>query len=305
VGTLLYLVFRPPSADKLYQQAKAVMQSGNADAQENAIDLNGAITNYLYYYGKQDNEQSREVRGWKEQIQIARWERLLDKHLRQERENKLIKIKPDGETQEDAFKAVDAEEKGDRDTAVKHWQAIKERERESSWAAVADKHLAQWNALAQINEQFQQMHERIHNSGEEPSLTNNLLRQAFLAWRAKPKPSKEGVDEGVGDGGVAKSLFKALKAETTQQGDSRQLWYLYAVWNIHELGDAVTDKEKLQKKVRERIKDMRGQLAQKSPKILRKDVRLVCLDVRALYGEDADMKEVVKEAEKFLQDIPK
>ncbi len=186
VATLLYLVFRPPSADKLYQKAKAVMDSGNVEAQENAIEPNGAITKYLRDYGTPDNERSREVRGWREQIQMARWERLLDKHMQQERENKPFKIKPDGETQKNAFAAVEAEEQGNRKTAIEHWQAVKEQAGgDSSWARVADKHLAEWDALTQIDGQFQQMYKRIHDFGEEPALTDEHQRQAFLACARK------------------------------------------------------------------------------------------------------------------------
>src|SRR5262249_1359851 len=49
VGTLLYLVFRPPSADLLYQQAKKVMQSGTFEEQEKA-DAAGPIAQYLHHY---------------------------------------------------------------------------------------------------------------------------------------------------------------------------------------------------------------------------------------------------------------
>ncbi|MGH7171046.1 MAG: serine/threonine protein kinase, partial [Gemmataceae bacterium] len=289
VATLLYLAFLPPSADKLYRQAKAVMESGDFDKQDNALERNGAIQKYLDHYGKQDNEQSREVRGWKEQIQIARWEHLLDKHMLREREDKLFKVKPDGKTQEDAFAAVDAEETGDRKAANEHWQAVKEVQgADSIWARVADKHLAKWNALDQIDQEFQQRHDDIGRTGKEPSLTDENQRLAFLAWRME--------HSAVGDPGLAKSKFQSLREKMAKEPGARNRWHLYAAWHNHELGEAAPNKEdKLMENINKWL--MQKQISD--------EVRVACLDVLALYGKNEAMKEVVQEAEQLLKEHSK
>jgi eukaryotic-like serine/threonine-protein kinase len=298
VVTLLFLVFRGPSSDKLYRQAKAVMDSGDVEKQENAIEPNGIITRLILDYGKQDNERSREVRSWKKQIQIRRWEHLLDKHLQQERDNKPFKVKPDGKTQEEAFAAVDAEEKGNREAATKHWQAVKQVEgTDSAWAYIADKHLAVWSELDQLDKEFEQMYKDIHKSGEEPSITDERKRLAFLAWRAKHFAVDDG-DE-VGDTGLAKSLLKSLRAKSEKEAGARNHWYLYAVSNMQRLDENAKDKEVVKKKVQERLKSVRDDFGQK--RITRLDARLICLDVLALYREDGAMKSVVEEAENLLK----
>ncbi|HTU20220.1 MAG TPA: serine/threonine-protein kinase [Gemmataceae bacterium] len=299
VATFLYLAFRPPSADNLYRQAKAVMQSGDVEKQDNAIEPNGVISKYLLLYGKQDNEQIREVRGWKEQILVAQYELLLDKHMQQERENKPFKMKPEGKMQEDAFAAVEAEEKGDRAAAIKRWQAVKELGGEdSSWVGVAEKHLAQWSLLEQIDKEFQQMYDRIRNSSEEPLLTDEREREAFLAWRME--------NSEVGDRGSAKMLFQSLRDDTDKDPSLRRRWYLYAAWHRHELRDAPTDKDKLKDKVKKRLEAVSELLKKK--RIRKLDARLECLDVLALYGQNKDMAkdmaQVVEEAKKFLHDNP-
>jgi len=294
VVTLLYLTFRGPSEDTLYQQAKAVMDSGDLDKQLAAIEPNGIISKYLRDYAKQNNERSREVRSWREQIQIAENERLLERHMQLERGNKPIRIHPEGETQEDAFQAVEAEERGDRETASKRWQAVKDREVDSSWARVAEKHLAEWNAVDQIAKEFPKLYERIGKSDEEePILTDERQREAFLAWRAE--------NSEVGDRGVAKTLYKLLREKLEKEPGMRQRWYLYAAWRKRELEEESIDKDKLRNKIHDRLQMVEKQLNQ----LRKRDARRVCLDVLALYEQDQDMAQIVKEAKDLLDKISK
>lgn len=295
VTTLLYLAFRPPSADSLYRQAKDVMDSRDVEKQEHAIGADGVITKYLHLYGKQDNEQSREVRGWREKIQAAEHQRVLETHMQQVREEKTFKRLPNGKTEEDAFKAVEEEEKGELEKAKDHWLAVKEREVDSSWAAIAGEHLAELTQVDKIGEQFKQKYERIHNSGEEPPLDDDPEREAFLAWRME--------NSQVGDPGLAKTLYKSLREKLEKERGMRQHWYLFAAWRKREREEAAVDKDKLKEKVLKRLKDVDGQLEKK---LIRKlDAKLVCLDVRALYEQDKEMEQVVKEAKKLLDDIAK
>ncbi len=295
IGTLLYLVFRPPSAEKLYQQAKAVMQTGDVDAQENALEPNGVITRYLNTYGKQDNEQSREVRGWQMQIQVARGERLLDRHMQQERGNTPLKVKPDGKTQEDAFAAVEAEERGDRDAAIKRWQAVKEREGDSAWAHIAGKRLAEWDAVEQTDVQFEQEYARIRRSGKEPPMKDDdPIGALFRAWRME--------NSQVGDKGLAKAMYKSLREDAAKQPGLRGLRYLYVAWHRRNLEDEDADKDLLNK-VDHRIETVREQW--KKEQIPKADARLLCLDVLALYGQNEDMAQVVKKAKQLLEDLSK
>jgi hypothetical protein len=215
--------------------------------------------------------------------------------MQQERENKAVfRVKPDGQTEKDAFAAVEAEDKGNKETALARWQAVKEREgADSPWTAIADKHLAEWNALDQIEEKFAQDYERIPTKGE-PELTERQ-RLAFLAWRAK--------NSEVGDDSLAKSNFKALRDATAICPGARNRWYLYAALNIQGLSDVHTDKDKLKEKVHEKLKGVRKQLNQQ--KISKINAWLVPMDILALYGRDGSMEELVKEADQFLKDLSK
>jgi hypothetical protein len=294
VGTLLYLVFRPPSADVLHRQAKAAMDSGNIETQENALEQNGAIGKYLNHYSKLDNEQTRDVRGWKQQIEMARYERLLDTYM--QKRNAVIKFEAQGPTQKDAFAAVDAEERGDRESAIKHWQAIKELEgADSSWARVADNHLKEWNAVDEIDKRFQKWHDDIHEERAVPEPTDDRERAAFLAWRME--------NSRVGDTGKAKSMYKSFRDEMAKEPGLRGRWYLYGAWRNRELKDDENlDKEPLKKRIREELKAVKEQF--EGRKIRIRDANWVYRDVIALHRKDTAMSQVVEEAENLLQKLP-
>jgi serine/threonine protein kinase len=295
VGTLLYLVFRSPPTDKLYQQAKAVMESGSFADQEKAIEPDGVISKCLRAYHKQDNEQSREVRGWLLQIQSTQNERLLDNYM--QKRSAVLKFEAQNKTQESAFAAMEAEEEGDQEAAIKQWQAVKDLEGGGSgWSRVADKHLAAWTALDMLDKEFQRLYERIHTSGEEPSLKDDRQIQAFRAWREE--------HSAVGDAGMAKLFYKSLKEDLAKEPRPRTHWYLFAAVNARRLNDKELDKEQLKKKVGACLQMVSEQLAMKPPQIRALDARFVCLDVLALYSQEEWMNTVVKEAEKLLHDIP-
>jgi serine/threonine-protein kinase len=298
-ASLLYLVFRPPSADKLYEQAKAVMRSGDVEKQEMAIEANGILMKYLgTSEGKQDTERSREVRGWRAQIQIEKWERLLDNYMQKERSKSVLKVQPEGRTQEAAFKAVQAEESGDRDAALRHWQTVKEIEGEdSSWARVVDKHVAEWQAVEQTDMQFKKMHNGIGSSSEEAEIHDERQREAFQAWRMEISD--------VGDKGLAKSLFKSIQEERAKEPGLRRLWYLYAAWHARSLNDKTPKKEKELKEDVLNQMEMKYAEFKNEKKIRKADVRLVCMDILALYGQNKEMSEAVEEAEKLLQEMAK
>ncbi|HTU16773.1 MAG TPA: serine/threonine-protein kinase [Gemmataceae bacterium] len=292
VATLLYLLFRPPSADKLYQKARAAAQSDNVEEQEKAIEPNGAIYKYIDLYGDEDNEQAREVRGWRTRIQMAHHERLLNNYM--QKRKGPIKVEAQSKTEEKAFAAMEADEKGNHDAAVEHWNAVKTLGGEgSSWARVADKHLAEWKAADQMNDTFSRMYDDIKSPEEEPPYKNKHQRLAFLAWLA------ENCKTGVGDKGLAKSLLQSLREDAAKEGGARNRWYLYAAWKIPTLGDDDLNKDKLRDKVQERLDEVREQLAQ--GKTTQTKARIVYRDVLILYGQDKAMEGVVNEAREFLK----
>jgi predicted Ser/Thr protein kinase len=308
VVTLLYLAFRPPSADELYQQVKALMQSGDLDKQVEAIGPNGVITKYILKYGNQDNEQSRDVRRWREQIQVREGEDLLETHMQKVRSKAVFMRKPDGKAEADAYEAVEAEENGDREKASKLWQNIKQQASDSTWARIADRRLAEWNAVDQTDEKFARIYKQIYNnSSEDPLLTDEREREAFLAWRMEHSAEN---GTGVGDLRLARTMFQSLCEKRDQDSGLRKHGYLYAAWHKHELtrklekGEGVAaEKVPLKERVRQRLDDVRKQ--RKKEQMTKKDAKFICLDILALYDQNKEMAEVVEEAKKLLEELSK
>ena len=286
-ASLLYLAFRPPSAEKLYEQAKKVMQSGDIEAQQNALERGGAIRRYLDSYGTRDDERTREVWGWSDQIQLVQKQRLVDSYREKVRNKSLIAFQAQDKNEEEAFAAARAEDEGNRDKAIERWERVKQGS-SRTWTLLADKHLEELKSLEQLNNQFKQFHERIRDFGEEQPVADPQLKQAFLAWRAWHSALE--------DRGLARSLFESLKEETLNDSQHRLL-YLYAAWNRRELADATRNKKEVEEHARELLEKTR---ADRQKKAIRKaDALLVCLDIIAVYEKDEDMKSLVSEAEDY------
>ena len=292
-ASLLYLVFRPPPAERLYEQAKKVMTSGDTEAQQKALEPGGAIDRYLRYYDKLEDERTREVRGWSDQIKIAQRQRLVDNYLQKERSRSPLKVQAQDKNEEEAFAAARAEDEGNRDNAVEHWKKVKQGG-SRPWELLAAKRLEELNALEQLNDQFQQFHDRIRDFGEEQPVADPRLKQAFLAWRARHAAVK--------DLGLARAMFESLKEETLDDSQ-HHLLYLYAAWNRRELADATRKKNEIEKDVRQLLEDTRA--AREKETIRKADALLRCLDVIALYEKDEDMKPLVQEAKEYRDKLRK
>jgi serine/threonine protein kinase len=283
VGTLLYLVFRPPSADKLYQQAAKLMKSGDAQDQQKAVAADGPITQYLKHYRDRADAQTKQIQEWNDQINIADKEDLLNRYMQKERSKAVLRIHPEDEIQKQAFDAVKAEDNGDRDKASEFWKQIEQQENTAVWGLVAAKHLKELSALDQVDRGFQQVYKRIHDFGAEQPLPDARQQQAFHAWRA----------ESFGDRRLALSLFQALKEETVEDAALRG-WRLYSAWKtkgltkqLDETPQEKKDIKPLVEKHLEEAKPLRGV-----------DALPTYLDILALYAKDEALKALVEEARK-------
>jgi serine/threonine-protein kinase len=286
-GTLLYLVFRPPSPDNLYQQAKKLMDSSNFEDHEKALD--GPIKEYLRRYGNRGDQQAKTVQGWAEETENTQKEQLLQNYLQKERSASAFKLKPNDKREELAFAAVSAEDEGNRETARGKWEEIKQ-EGSPIWGRVADKHLRELQSFDQIDAECKKLYDRIHDFGSEEKFPEPQ-QQIFLAWRA----------EQFGDHRLARSMFQKFKDAEGKKPDTPRPLYLYAAWKNKELADNQQSKENVEKMVKERLAEARPALA--GGKKRKSEVRMLCLDILALYEKNEDMKEHGDEARKLLAEI--
>jgi hypothetical protein len=138
------------------------------------------------------------------------------------------------------------------------------------------------------------MYKRISTSGEEPSLTDDTEREAFLAWRAE--------NSKVGNRGFAKTLYKSLRDTLEKESGLRQRWYLFAVWRRRELEEESTSKDQLKDEVQKRLEEVREQ---QEKQISNLDAKRLYLDILAIYRQEEKMNPVVKKAEEYLKNPKK
>lgn len=298
VGTLLYLLFRPPSPEKLYERAEKLMKAGNEEAA-----YNGPIKEYFgLHYNKQIGPLTEQMIAWRDQHELDQGEKKLRTLRDRTRNNKPY---PPQEGEEKPFEAALAEDDGEMDKARQLWQDVRNAG-SLRWSLVAANHLRKLDELEEQDEKFEKIiYKAIWRSGKEPSLEGRPL-QAFLAWRmehtSKKNIPKEPSSE-VGDRGLAKTLFTTLRDEVAMEPGLQLKWYLYAAWHKGKLEDASTDMERLKEKVHKRIEMVRQNLVKEQTRGTKTIARLVCLDVLALYSQNEEMESVVKEAENLLQEI--
>jgi serine/threonine-protein kinase len=289
-GTLLYLVFRPPSADKLYEQAKKAWESRDAEVRDQAIEPNGAIGRYIKHYGSKNDDQAKEVRSWDEQINVEQKERLIDKYLQKLRSKSPLKFEAQGKAEEEAFAAAKAEEEGERAEADKHWRQVKE-DGSRIWGVVADRHLKDLAFLPDADKLFQQAHDAF-SMGKEIPFRDPQQQKAFDAWRAEHSQ--------LHDVRLAHSLLKSLKEEPIKDPKSRWL-HVYTTCNYQRL-------DKMERKSEEEVKKdaemLLADMGKHQGDFDSAKVRLFCQDILALYKNDESMKPLVKQAEELLMKVP-
>jgi serine/threonine-protein kinase len=281
IGTALWLVFRPPPPEKLYEQAKKLMEKDSLDEWNRAVEDRGPITLYLKHHGDRPGKETEQVRAWQKKIEDAQVERLLERYVSNRRSGAALKVQTQNEAEEAAFKAMWAEAEGDLDDARRRWDKIKDKYGPGSgftaWSRIAEQHIrnitgaqdreqamkGQWNALV-----------REHT---EPEL-EGPEKGAFTAYRAQQ----------LGDVALARKVLSALK-------DTKDpVWATYAAVKLRELKDRKeVDRKDL---VKDKLAEAEG-LFMKDHKL---DDLLVaaatCADIAALYENDAELKDLVKQA---------
>jgi serine/threonine-protein kinase len=270
MGFILYLIFKPPSPEKLVQQAEALMK--NPEQWDKARD--GPIKDYLAYYaGRAElQDQTEKMRQWANQVDVHECDQKLTRMLQLERKNFNPNVHEDDEGESLGFKAAKAEDAGDLTGARKYWSDAREKVGSTPWGLLATQRLAQLDAIAKEEDRLKGLIGQLGKSRQDPKL-EGPAQQAFMATRY----------EAFNDKAMARLQFEKLKKATAEQTENR-VWYLLAAKKVKEL-DA--DKENWEKDRVKLIKDWLG--AAKSGERLT-DGFAICSSIVTLYGDNSDLK---------------
>ncbi len=282
----VYLVFRPPSPEKLFEEARRTWKKGTPEARAEA--RRGPIQDYLRYYGKRDDERTEQVRSWADQVDVAECEETVQNFLKQNKKGFNFGVNSDEEKL--AFKAALAEEGGDLPEAAKGWQELDEAAGPRAWRLLAEKHLAQLNRIDAHKKDLADLFEELRRRRQEPAVEGIRL-EAFGAYRY----------ERFGDLAQALTLYKKLRDKAAKEPDLRS-WFLLAGNKVRELepralgtDDAKSRLELVEKSLQEarRLKEKLDWMAS----------RALCHEIIALYGDDKELTGCVKEATALLKSM--
>jgi serine/threonine-protein kinase len=288
----LYIVFSPASADKVFNEAKALMESSNPDDWFKA--RTGPIQTYLNHHADDGGEQAKQVQEWARKVDLYEADQLLVKYMRNK--GKPIETQAQNDAEKAGFRAIEVEAGGDLKGAREVWEQIKTDfapgKGHSHWGRLAEHRLEMYDAIAAQEERWKPLLDHIRRFGTEPSGLDQQEARAFLAWRA----------EKFGDPYLARKHYLELKKETEEKIDNtldihqRRYWHLFASAHAHALRDVEEPEDRL------------AELARGIDMVLDLTERNYNLEtpanVIALYADEPELKDQVERARSLLRRRP-
>lgn len=285
----LYLLFQPPSAEKLYLQAQKLMQSSDPEDWDKA--LKGPIKSYQAHYANLPGAQTQQMRDWVVAIEIAQNERLLRNYI--QKKKGPLKVQYQSDAEKEGFAAIDAEEEGDLKKTKELWQAMVKKYGEGSgytrWGQLAENHLKVLEGIEAQEKNLKAKYDKVALLGGDPAMNSELEAEFFLAFRY----------EWFGDVYKAHLRFKDLEEKTLDKPDQRA-WYLMANFKERELQGKLRDNPSLEK---DRLALVEKKLAQANQSKDRDEARGICKNIVVLYGKEAGMEKPVEAAESRLAQL--
>jgi hypothetical protein len=224
-----------------------------------------------------------------------------------------IKINPQDPLEEKAFKAMDAEEAGDLDTAKKIWSEVRKEDGSVpgflQWGKLAGSHLEMLDNIINVKKL---LHDEFKHIGEWRGLPPKLasafpdsgdqqdaLREVFGGFRF----------EWFGDPGRARKKFEEL-AENCQyksadyiEKHKQRIWYVLAKKQIRDLTKSDRDPKGptfVKNKWEKALNGMDDDGKEKTDQEKKAGIIAAALNILALYNNNPDMEEPVKTATDWL-----
>jgi serine/threonine-protein kinase len=273
---LLFLVFRPPSPERLYQRAERLMASGDSEAREKAME--GPIKEYLQRYESLADERTAQIKKWADDYEVELCEQKLQTHLQRAKKGRQLFTEDALEKQ--AFAAAETEEKGDLGKAEDQWKEV-EQAGSHRWQLTAQRHLQRLKNIAETKARLEELYATIARLGRLSTPSDPREAQALLAVRY----------EHVGDLPRAIIGFDELKEKVAEDPAQRE-WYLLAVGMARELhrrekGRDFTDADR-EREIKRNLDEARKQLSNPQNKPAVRAAKGICLDLLDLYGKSKD-----------------
>lgn len=288
-----YLVFKPASAAKLYARIETAMQSQDPDTLASARE--GPIADYLKRFGKQDDEQTRQVHAWADKIDADLRERQLRNRMRR-------KFDPENDTERAAMFAVRREDDGDLEALEKAWANVRQRANTGSeddrvWGLLAERRLTELKQLDTRDVELKKRVQEARLAARKFETADDMERDAAEAIRY----------ELFGDEAAALGRWLVIDKKSAKEPDLRS-WHLLALKKIAALRNKLLGPNKEVpspdevKAWRVRLVQDRITQAQKLPAIRETEAQAIYRDVVTLYGDNPELKDEVERARGLIKE---
>lgn len=295
VVTVIVLLLQPPSAGKLYEQARKLMESNNPEDWDRAVAVDGPIGKYLTAYAGRPGPETQQIRDWSDKVDLYHCDYQVANYLRKRRKN--IKIEPNTDAERDVFKAAVTEDGGDLARAVEQWAEVEKQYGPGSgatrWGKLAVQRLELLHRVETRKKELDALAAELNLKGQEPGPSRDRQAQdALLAERLAH----------FGDKYTALRRFEDLKKHCLEEneGDPQQrVWYLLGSLKAWELRDVKEmDRKKL---IEEKLTQSEAALARGGKPLA--EARVTCQNLVSLYGRDKDLEPLVKRARDLLKQM--
>jgi serine/threonine-protein kinase len=293
VGVLVW-AFLPPGADTLYKRIEKVMQSGDAVERDRA--RTGMVRDYLRRFGDRDDDRAQQVRNWADQLEITDKEQKLQGLMESHKGQRMFKIEPETNEEEQAMQAALAQDAGELALARERWQKMeafkesKDPERRA-WGMLAARKLQEVdNDAKNLDLRLQGLLDKLEQvrNGQEPGGMIDAELQAMRALRY----------ERFGDPYNARRRWQEVQQKYQDNPGVRTIVWL-ARQRLKEIRIEPISEEK---ETQERKKLLKDRLT--DAKALEKPQALaLCRDIVALYAKDAEMAAEVEAARKLRDEL--
>jgi serine/threonine-protein kinase len=286
---VVYLMTKPPSAEKLYLAAKAAAESRDEDA---AIE---ATERFLANHSSHPHAQ--EVRAWREQFWVAKRERQLFNRFER-------KLSEEDDGQKLSAAAMRFENDGDLENAERVWREMEEQFQDQTapepavYGWVAKKKRADLRLVNSRLEQLKETIEQQRRSGEERDPESEPEHQSLVALHF----------ELFGDLPAARDRWEKIREQYLKPLDVR-LWGILAAdrfraVNAQAVSGAEKEREFRLELLRTKISTF-GRYSMNSDPTDKRQGRALCRDIIDLYGrdQDAEIAKFAHQAKEKLREL--
>jgi hypothetical protein len=265
----------------------------------------GPIPEYLKHYGKQDTEQTRQVKAWRDQIELLTVEEELTTAVASARKIDIAKMDDLTKVAQKGVRAAQLEEEGDLNAAERLWKEVLAEFGNESTTGYNSPLSSRVDQIAQkrLNVQFPAVQELRANLAkrhfarmedfpdDELKIADETERKAFTALRY----------EEVGDQVEARQRWRELRDEL-QKKVLLQTWYLLAASKYRDLDQVLKGAEDKQSRLAI-VKAYLEKAKQLQVESKLNKARVACRNIIELYSGEKEFAEVVADAEKLRASI--